>query len=119
MDELAAVQQLLGVTFNNLSLLREALIHGSFVNENSALVDARLEAEKLEEHFEIELPEGEFESVGGFVIHLLGKIPDAGEKITFEDLEMTIKSAEDRKIEKILITRLPPSSSMPEANEQP
>ena len=73
------------------------------LDHNSVLVDARLEIEKLGEHFGIELPEGEFESVGGFIIHLLGRIPKVDEKIAFEDLDMTIKSADQRKIHKILI----------------
>ncbi len=75
----------------------------STLDEGSVMVDARLEIEKLEEHFGIELPRGEFESVGGFIIHLLGKIPKVDEKIVFEDLEMTIKSADQRKIDEILI----------------
>ena len=51
----------------------------------SILVDARLEIEKLEEHLNVNCPKGEFESVGGFIIHLLGRIPDVKEKISFED----------------------------------
>jgi len=74
------------------------------LDENTLLVDARLEIEKLEEHLGRELPPGEYESVGGFIISLLGKIPRVGEKITYQDLEMTIKSGDRRKIEKILIT---------------
>ena len=57
----------------------------------------------MEEHFGITLSEGEFESVGGFIIHLLGRIPKVGERIHYGDLEMTIKSADQRKIHKILI----------------
>ena len=37
MEELAAVQQVLGVSFKDPSLLRQALIHGSFSNENPVL----------------------------------------------------------------------------------
>ncbi len=85
------------------------------LDDNTILVDARLEEEKLEEHFGIKLPEGEYESVGGFVIHLLGQIPKVGKKILFEDLEMTIKSADRRKIDKILIKRKPPTSPTKEA----
>ena len=85
------------------------------LDDNTIMVDARLEEEKLESHFGIKLPEGEFESVGGFIIHLLGKIPEVGEKIVFEDLEMTIKSADVRKIDKILIERKPPTSPAEEA----
>ena len=75
----------------------------SVLDDSSVLVDARLEIEKLGEHFGITLPEGEFESVGGFIIHLLGRIPKVGERIHYGDLEMTIKSADQRKIHKILI----------------
>jgi len=75
------------------------------LDDNAVLVDARLEIEKLEGHFCFKLPDGEFESVGGFIIHLLGKIPKKDEKINFKDLEMTIKSSDERKIDKILITR--------------
>ena len=90
----------------------------SIIDESSVLVDARLEIEKLEEHFGIKLPEGGFESVGGFIIHILGKIPKVNEIIVFEDLEMAIKSADDRKIDKILITYKTPSHPTEEDNIQ-
>ena len=75
------------------------------IDENTVSVDARLEVEKLEEHFGVKLPEGEFESVGGFVIHLLGRIPKVDEKVVFESLHMTIQAADMRRIHKILVRR--------------
>lgn len=81
----------------------------SVIDQGSIIVDARLEVEKLEDYFKMKLPEGEFESVGGFIIHILGKIPKKGEKVFFQDLEMTIQSADERKIDSILITRKPPT----------
>ncbi|MFH1243103.1 MAG: hemolysin family protein [Pseudomonadota bacterium] len=77
----------------------------NIIDDNSFLVDARMEVGKLEEHLKIELPKGEFESVGGFVIHLLGRIPLVNEKVSFRDLELTIQEADQRKVDKILITR--------------
>ena len=74
------------------------------IDDETLLVDARLEVENLEEYLNMELPKGEFESVGGFIIHLLGRIPDVKEKVTFEDLEITIQQADQRKIHKVLIT---------------
>ena len=67
-------------------------------------MDARLEAEEIEEYFKIELPEGDFESVGGFIINLLGKIPKTGDEITYQNLKITVKSADERRIDKALIT---------------
>lgn len=75
----------------------------SALDEGGFLVDARLEIEKLEEQLKVKFPEGDFESVGGFIIHLLGKIPKMGEKTSFGDFDITIQKGDQRKIEKVLI----------------
>ena len=87
------------------------------LKDNSVLVDARLEIEKLEEHFAIKLPEGEFESVGGFIIHLLGRIPKVDEKIVFEPLDITVKSADQRRIHKLLIVPQTPVTPLTETKD--
>lgn len=73
--------------------------------DGSISVDARLDVEELEDYLQLDLPEGKFESVGGVVISLLGKVPDVDEKITYKDLEMTIESANSRKIERIRVRK--------------
>jgi CBS domain containing-hemolysin-like protein len=83
------------------------------LDKDRFLVDARLEAERLEEVLDIKLPEGDFESVGGFIIHMLGRIPDGGETFSFEDLDVTIQNANQRKINKIVIQRKPPPTESP------
>jgi CBS domain containing-hemolysin-like protein len=90
----------------------------TIIDDKSLLVDARLEVEKLEEHIGVELPKGEFESVGGFVIHLVGRIPQVDEKILFKELEIVVKKADQRKIEKVLI-RHKPTAGLPEKERDP
>jgi CBS domain containing-hemolysin-like protein len=77
----------------------------SIIDDHSVMVDAQLDVEKLENHFNIELPKGEYESVGGFIIQMLDRIPKPAEKIRYKELEITVKSADDRRINKVLITR--------------
>ncbi len=72
-------------------------------DEGDLLVDARLEIEKLAEHFDLQIPKGNFESVGGFIISLLGRVPQPRETIIHAPLEMTIESADARKIRKVRI----------------
>ncbi len=93
----------------------EALL--TTANDGSVLVDARLEIEKLEEYLDVRLPRGDYESVGGFVIHLQGKIPEVNETLSFEGLEFTIIEADQRKIDKILVTRKTLPGSSPEKKE--
>jgi CBS domain containing-hemolysin-like protein len=85
----------------------------SIQDDGGFVVDARLEAEKLEDQLKIKLPEGDFESVGGFIIHLLGRIPKIGEKIIFEDFDITIQKGDQRKIQKVLITQREESKPEP------
>ena len=80
--------------------------------DGDLLVDARLEIEKLAEHFKIQIPEGNFESVGGFIISLLGRVPQPEESVTHDSLEMIIESADARKIRKIRI-KAPGRSDFP------
>jgi len=74
--------------------------------DGSITVNARLDVEELQDHLKVELPEGRFESVGGFVINLLGKMPDVNEKVVFKNLEMEVEAASSLKIEKIRIRKI-------------
>jgi magnesium and cobalt transporter len=93
----------------------EALIVAT--EEGDLLVDARLEIEKLAEHFDIQIPEGNFESVGGFIISLLGRVPKTHETITHAPLEMIIESADARKILKVRI-KLQEKDPYPEGSHE-
>lgn len=86
----------------------------TILDDGSVLVDARLEIEKFEAHFELDLPGGDFESVGGLIIHLLGRIPKINEKIICQDIEMLIKSADNRRINQVLIKRHKPDNESKE-----
>jgi CBS domain containing-hemolysin-like protein len=66
-----------------------------------ALVDSRLEIEKIEERFGVNLPEGKYETLAGFILHLIRKIPLTGDVIRHDELEMVIASADERSIKKV------------------
>lgn len=74
-------------------------------DDGSLVVDARLDVEDLEEHLKVKFPEGKFESVGGLIFSLIGRVPQKGEVIQWGNLEMEILAATDRKVEKVLIRR--------------
>jgi magnesium and cobalt transporter len=69
-------------------------------------VDARLEIEEFEDYFHLRIEEKTFESVGGLIIHILGRVPEPGEKVRFQDLEMTILEADSRRIRRLLAERV-------------
>ena len=75
------------------------------LEEGRVEVDARLEIEELEHYFDLKIEERTFESVGGLIIHILGRVPVVGEKVYFQDLEMTILEADKRRIRRLLVER--------------
>jgi len=75
--------------------------------DGSVIVDARLEIENLAEFFAIEVPEGEFESVGGLLIHHLGKVPQVGDTMVTNDLEFTVTAADERRVKQIRVRPAP------------
>lgn len=73
---------------------------------NTISVDAKMDIEEIEQHFNMEIPEGKYQSVGGFIINLLGRVPIAGEKISSGPLRIEIESANERKIKRVKITKV-------------
>jgi magnesium and cobalt transporter len=76
------------------------------LDDGSIVVDARLDMEELEDHLDVRFPEGNYESVGGFIINFLGRVPSIDDKVVFDNLEFTVTEADRRKAEKVHIRRL-------------
>jgi len=71
--------------------------------EGTWLCDARINLGDLAEHMEKELPVEDFDTLGGFVFDLFGKIPVKNEKAIWQDLEFTIHEMDGRKIKYVRI----------------
>ncbi len=81
------------------------------MSDGTVLVDGRVEIEEFEEYFDVSIPEGKFETLGGYIFHLIRKIPVPGEIIRDDKFEMTIESADERSIKRVRIARLPDDSA--------
>ena len=64
---------------------------------------------------ELELPEGEYETVAGFVLDLLGHIPRQGEQIRYKGVKIVITKMRGLKIEEILLTNERKKQDVPPA----
>ena len=76
-------------------------------DDGSVLVDARLDVEELMDHFGLPRPEGKFESVGGLLVHLLGRVPLVNDRVAVENLELTVVAADERRAKQVRARRLP------------
>ena len=77
------------------------------LTDGSAIVSARLGVEDLEDELNLDLPEGEFDTVGGFCLSQLGHIPNVGDTIETEDATFTIQQVRGRRVAKVKVTPKP------------
>jgi len=73
--------------------------------DGSVIVDGRLNLEELEEHFDLELPREKYDTVAGFLSHLAGHIPCAGEELRSHGLVLRVLSSDERRIDRLLVSR--------------
>lgn len=75
------------------------------INEYTFQVDGSMRIEEVNEEMELDLPGGDYETVAGFVLHLLGHIPRQNEQLRYKGLKLVITEMRGLKIEKILLTK--------------
>ncbi len=69
------------------------------------LVDARMEVEAVREELSIPIPEGDYETLGGYLLGAFNRIPKQGDTVTIDSWIFTVTMASDRQIEKVRCMR--------------
>jgi len=84
--------------------------------EGALLLSGGADIERVAEALGVDRPEGEFETVGGFIFAVLGRVPRRGESFVHGDLAVEVIEADRRRIQRARIRRLreavrPPAGS--------
>ena len=77
------------------------------IGRNTFQVDGGMSIDEVNEELGINLPEGDFETIAGLVLALLGYIPTQGEQFEYANLRLEITEMKGLKIETIKVTILP------------
>jgi putative hemolysin len=75
------------------------------IDENTFQIDGTMRIDEANEEMGLGLPEGAYETVAGFILSLLGRIPKQGRQIKYKDLKIVITRMKGHKIEEIMVTR--------------
>ncbi len=76
-------------------------------DEGWALVDCRLNIEDFASHFRVSIPKEKFDTVGGWLVDLLGRVPLQDEQITASGLVMTVVECDERTLRKVRVRPMP------------
>ena len=73
----------------------------TMINEHHFIFSGRHTIEYLNETYRLGIPEGEYETLGGYIISIKESIPDEKEVILTEDFEITIRQVRHARIEEV------------------
>jgi CBS domain containing-hemolysin-like protein len=79
------------------------------INENTAVVNARIHIEEVNQLLGLELPVDEVDTVAGLVYTLLGRVPMQGETVSLPGVELRVEKTLGQRITKVRITRIAPA----------
>ena len=74
--------------------------------DNAWLVQAYESVLNLNEVLNTAIPEDNYSTVNGWVLELFGKIPEAGEKAKWNNYEIEIQDADEKKVNRIILTAI-------------
>jgi magnesium and cobalt transporter len=80
------------------------------LNEDEAIVDGRLAIDDINDRFNTQLQKEDFDSVGGFIVNELGRMPTIGDTVRVDGIQMKVMSVHGRRIKKVRVTRTADSS---------
>lgn len=75
-------------------------------DDGTFIIDGRTEIEKIEEFLDVGLKKGRYETLSGFILNSIKKIPLSGEKFQIEGLEILIQNADERSIKKVKVKKI-------------
>jgi len=82
------------------------------VNPGHYVVDAGINIDDLGERLNVEFPKSEdFDTIGGFVLSLLGRFPNRGQVVTYSNLQIKVKEISRRRILSVEIYVMAPEES--------
>jgi len=73
------------------------------LNDNKFLINARMEIEDINEQLNINLPKEDYETIGGFLLKHMGKIPKKGDKFIYKNIKFTIMLSSKKSIHEIVV----------------
>lgn len=73
------------------------------LSDNEYLVDPEMRIDEVNERFDLDIKSDKFDSIGGFVIELLDRMPKSKDEVEFENLKFVVVNVDKRKITQLMI----------------
>jgi CBS domain containing-hemolysin-like protein len=75
------------------------------IGEGLFAVDGRIPITDVNEHFNLDLPHEDFETIGGYVLGSLGRPPEAGDSVEADGATLHVKSVDGQRVSMLTLRR--------------
>ena len=75
------------------------------LDDDTYRIDAAMGITEINEELNLGLPEGDYQTVAGFILDALGRIPEAGDVVEFQGLKLTVNAMDGVRIDKVELRR--------------
>ena len=75
------------------------------IEPNTYEIDGAMNIDEANNQLDLNIPEGDYETIAGFILENFQKIPDIGEKTSYGNLRITINEVEGSRISKVRIRK--------------
>ncbi len=82
------------------------------LGEDSYLVDAAVSISEINDELELDIPEGDYQTLAGFILAQLGRIPETGDTVEYRDLSITVKVMDGVRIDEVELLRVPTGAAV-------
>lgn len=73
--------------------------------DGTTIVNARTNLDDFEERFEVDLPRGAYDTLGGYIINVLGRVPLKDEEIFTQGLKLRISGCDRKRITRVVVSQ--------------
>ena len=74
---------------------------------NTYEIDGAMSIDEANDQLSLNIPEGDYETIAGFIIENYQKIPEVGDKTSYDNLRITISEKQGSRISKVRVRRRP------------
>jgi CBS domain containing-hemolysin-like protein len=73
-------------------------------DDGTVMVNARTNLDDFEERFQVDLPRGAYDTLGGYIINVLGRVPGKDEEILSQGLRLRICGGDRKRITRVIVS---------------
>jgi CBS domain containing-hemolysin-like protein len=96
------LEEIVGEIEDEYDVARPAM---EIISDDEVVLDAGTTTDVLKELFDYEIDSEDFDTVGGFVIHQLGRLPSVGDEVVVDGLNLRVLSMSGRRIRRLRVAR--------------